>query len=222
MKQSGWIIGIDEVGRGSIAGPVTVAALALPQESRIKNQESRAKLRDSKKLSSKQREQWFAYTKNHPKIFYAVAHVQPSVVDRINITQAANRAATKALGKLLKNNELRIKNNARIYLDGGLYLVPELVEGLHYRNPSTPLRFAQGVNAKTVIRGDEKIKAVMLASIVAKVTRDRLMRRLHKKHPKYGFDAHKGYGTRAHMAAVKRLGPSPKHRLTFLIKTAMM
>ena len=201
MKNS-WIIGIDEVGRGSIAGPVTVGALIAPTNTKYKIPNSKLKLRDSKKLSPSQREQWFEYIKNHPKIHFAVAHIQPSVVDRINISQAANRAASKALGKLLKNNELRIKNKARIYLDGGLYIRDKL-QTTNYQ-------------LQTVVRGDEKIKAISLASIVAKVTRDRLMVRTHKKYPRYGFAIHKGYGTKAHMRAVKRFGPSEKHRLTFL------
>lgn len=214
-----YIIGIDEVGRGSIAGPVTVAALAATANSKFQIPNSKLRLRDSKKLSPKQREKWFAHIKNHPEILYAVSHVQPSVVDRINISQAANRAASKALGKLLKNKELRIKKKARIYLDGGLYL-----EENHKARISQSTNKSQSANftkhkqikAKTIIRGDEKIKAVMLASIVAKVTRDRLMVRLHKKYPKYGFLKHKGYGTKAHVAAIRRLGPSPRHRITFI------
>lgn len=222
MKNS-WIIGIDEVGRGSLAGPVTVAVLAVPANFRVKmldsrfgskkqsyhseitNHKSKIPLRDSKKLSPRQREQWFAYIKNHPKISYAVSHISPVVIDRINISQAANRAASSALEKLetkiSANNSKFTARNAKILIDGGLYLGDKKHADL---------------KAKTIIKGDEKFKPVMLASIVAKVTRDRLMRRLHKKYPEYGFDVHKGYGTRAHRAAVRRFGPSEKHRITFI------
>ncbi|MBI2035294.1 MAG: ribonuclease HII [Candidatus Liptonbacteria bacterium] len=211
-----YIIGIDEVGRGSLAGPVTVAALALlaggptSKISRAPVSGGRTsknlKLRDSKKLSPKQREVWFAYIKNHPQIFYVTAHVQPSVIDRINITKAANLAASRALHKLATSHLPPVnKKKTKIFLDGGLYA-----------RPFPKLLLANGYSLKTVIRGDEKIPAIALASIVAKVTRDKLMKRLSKKFPKYGFAFHKGYGTRAHFAAVKKFGPSSKHRLTFL------
>lgn len=217
-----YFIGIDEVGRGSIAGPVTVAALAIPSSYKLKiptpsskfNRKGRDSdqrvgatnfklpLRDSKKLSAKQREEWFSYLKKETKIFYAIAHVQAGVIDRINITQAANRAATRALSRLLVRNKILLLNKTKIYLDGGLYVQDKLLN--------------KKFKPRTVIRGDEKIKAVSLASIVAKVTRDRLMVRLHKKYSKYRFDVHKGYGTKMHMAAVKRFGPSKSHRISFL------
>ena len=174
-KRIKYIIGIDEVGRGPLAGPVVVAALAVPTKLRIKNAELRknfksAKLRDSKKLSLKQREIWFEYVKKHPKIFYAIASVSPKVIDKINISNAANLAVTRAFQKLVntyaiasvltKNNNVNVK----IFLDGGLYL-----------NKKYPR-----LSASTIIKGDEKIPVISFASIVAKVTRDRMMRKLHK------------------------------------------
>ncbi|MEK7496153.1 MAG: hypothetical protein AAB616_01655, partial [Patescibacteria group bacterium] len=96
-----YIIGIDEVGRGPLAGPVTVAALALPQNLKFKIKNLKLPLRDSKKLSLKQREIWFEYVKKHPKIFYAIASVSPKVIDKINISNAANLAATRAFQKLV-------------------------------------------------------------------------------------------------------------------------
>jgi len=98
-----FMLGIDEVGRGCLAGPVTVAAVALPSGS--KYHVSGIKLRDSKKLSSKQREVWFEYLKSHPKIFWTKASVYPKMIDRINISQAANLAATRALKRLLLVNQ---------------------------------------------------------------------------------------------------------------------
>ena len=212
-KRIKYIIGIDEVGRGPLAGPVVVAALAVPTKLRIKNAELRknfksAKLRDSKKLSLKQREIWFEYVKKHPKIFYAIASVSPKVIDKINISNAANLAATRAFQKLVntyaiasvltKNNNVNVK----IFLDGGLYL-----------NKKYPR-----LSASTIIKGDEKIPVISFASIVAKVTRDRMMRKLHKKYPQYGFDKHKGYGTKKHFKAIRKHGLSPIHRKSFRIK----
>jgi ribonuclease HII len=220
MKKSKfkYIIGIDEVGRGPLAGPVVVAAVALSQSrinrklnSRIfANKNSRTirdlPLRDSKKLSPKQREIWFEYIKKHPKIFYAVAKISPQKIDKINISKAANLAATNAFKRLIKNSGLKIKN-CKIFLDGGLYLNIKMLLAIGY-----------WLKPKTVIKGDEKIPAIMLASIIAKIHRDRLMKKFHKKYPKYGFDRHKGYGTKDHFKAVKANGFSKIHRLTFLKK----
>lgn len=229
-----YIIGIDEVGRGSLAGPLVVAALAAPRELKIKNAEFRikqksrnskflilnsklAKLRDSKKLSPKQREIWFQYIKESQKskvkgqrLCYAVASVSPKVIDRINVSNAANLAATRAFQKLVNTYtivRLLTKNSIRIFLDGGLYLNKKILLASGYT-----------LNPKTIIRGDEKIPAIALASIVAKVTRDRMMRKLHKKYPKYGFDRHKGYGTKQHIKAIKKFSLSPIHRKSFRIK----
>ena len=198
-------VGVDEVGRGPLAGPVTVAAVVLPKnlESIIKNLE--LPLRDSKRLSSRQREIWFDYIKAHPKIFYAKASVFQKTIDRINISKAANLAASRALQKLIARRKLPIAK-CKIFLDGGLYLPKFLLSTFYF------------LNSKTIIRGDEKIPAIMLASIVAKVSRDRLMTRLHKKYPRYGFSQHKGYGTKKHIRAIKKYGPSKVHRLTFLKK----
>lgn len=208
-----YIIGIDEVGRGPLAGPVVVAALALPLNSKfkiqksklqpkIKNKKIKLPLRDSKKLTPKQREIWFKFIKKSA-LCYSIASASPKTIDKINISNAANLAATKALRTLTINNKHLTFNNHKIYLDGGLRL-----------NRVN----CQLSNVKCVIRGDEKIPAIMLASIVAKVTRDRLMLRLHKKYPKYGFDRHKGYGTKKHIKAIKKHGLSRMHRRSFKIK----
>ena len=200
-------IGIDEVGRGPLAGPVVVAAVAIPRGFRIWNLES-GELKDSKKLSPKKREKWFKYVKNHPRILYTAARVTPKVIDRINITNAANLAATRALKKL--NSRFYILNS-KILLDGGLHL-----------QKNSDSRF-QIPNSKTIVKGDEKYNCIKLASIVAKVTRDRYMSKIcHKKFPKYGFNIHKGYGTKTHILALKKHGFSPLHRLTFIKKYATL
>lgn len=197
-----FILGIDEVGRGCLAGPVTVAVVALPVELRIKNYEL-GKLKDSKQLSAKQREAWLGWLKNNPQILHAHANVYPKVIDRINISQAANLAATRAVARLVSSIKYPV-SSIKIILDGGLYL---------NKLPDTEHRI---LNTRTVVRGDEKFNCVKLASIVAKVNRDRLMRNNHKKYPDYGFNEHKGYGTSVHIRALKRHGLCKLHRLTFI------
>lgn len=183
-----YVIGLDEVGRGSLAGPVTVAAVALPK---IKLK----KLKDSKKLSPEQREIWAKWIKNN--LDYAVASVSPEKIDKLNITKAANLAAFKAYKKLTRSNARYF--SSKVLLDGGLYI--------------------NGKNdAKTIIKGDEKFNCIKLASIIAKVTRDNFMKKLHKKYPLYGFNEHKGYGTKRHLVAIVTRGPSVAHRLTFIKK----
>lgn len=199
-----FIIGIDEVGRGAVAGPLAVAALALPAGFKVKKLAAALNLplRDSKKLTPLCREKWHYHLSLQPEILFKIATVSARMIDRRgNISKSANRAASRALRRLI--NEFQIKK-ARVFLDGGLYL----------RNSKKPFE----KSAKTVVKGDEKIEAVKLASIIAKVHRDRLMKRWHKKIPAYGFHRHKGYGTKKHFAAIRRHGPSKIHRLTFLRK----
>jgi len=198
-----YVIGIDEVGRGSLAGPVIVTALAVPKGLGFRNK-ALGMLKDSKQLTPAAREKWSNYTKKHPHVFYATARVQPHVIDRINISNAANLAAFRAFNKLSKRYKLN-PNSCSVYLDGGLYLKSKK---------------SQARTAKTIVRGDEKIPAISLASIVAKVSRDRLMVRLAKEYPKYGFEVHKGYGTKIHRTALRKYGPSGAHRLTFIDRIA--
>jgi len=209
-KKPKYIIGIDEVGRGALAGPVTVAALLLPRNFQfpIFNFQKRfkLKLKDSKKLSPKQREIWFEFIKKCPNIFYATASVPPKIIDKINVSNAANLAATRALARLLATKELAIRD-LRVFLDGGLYL-----------NKKTLVASGYSLNPKTIIRGDEKIPAVSLASIVAKVSRDKMMKKLHKKYPRYDFIHNVGYGTKKHVAAIKKYGCLRIHRKSFKIK----
>ena len=189
-----YIIGIDEVGRGALAGPVVVAAALITDSKAIRKHDTLGKLKDSKKLSATRRWLWFTYFKNNPAIEFSVARVYPRRIENMNISHAANLAAFRACNTIIERHSLHI-NNTRIFLDGGLFL------GNH----------KQLTNAKTIVKGDEKIPAVAIASIIAKVERDRFMVRLAKKYPAYGFDAHKGYGTKAHCRALRRHGPSPAH-----------
>ncbi len=179
-------IGIDEVGRGSLAGPVVVGVVALPNNFQLKPP---CKLADSKKLNKNQRELWYQYVIDN--IPFALARVYPTTIDRINISQAANLAATRALK--------RLSLSGRVLLDGGLKL-----------NNNQPYQ--------SIIKGDEKYDSIALASIIAKVHRDKIMTNHHRLYYQYGFDRHKGYGTQIHLAALKKFGPCPIHRRSFLIK----
>lgn len=199
-----YIIGIDEVGRGSLAGSVTVAAVAAPAGFTVRNRKL-GPLKDSKKLSPLAREKWRRYFAEHPRISYAIARVYPRAIERMNISRAANLAALRAFHRLLKHTSLP-ESRTRIFLDGGLFLG---------NNTEFP-------RSKTVVRGDEKFQVIKIASIIAKVSRDRFMKRLAKRYPRYGFEIHKGYGTRAHLRAIKKYGPSEAHRLTFIPKSSRM
>ncbi|MDO8600209.1 MAG: ribonuclease HII [bacterium] len=181
-----YYIGIDEAGRGPLAGPVVVGGVKMKRGmGRLLSG-----IKDSKKLSAKQREEWFAKLTVHPNIAWAVARVYPKTIDRINIARATNLGVRRVYQKLSD------AKSTPALLDGSLYL------------PSY-------IPYKTIIRGDEKIPIISAASIIAKVTRDRIMTRLHKKYPEYRFDIHKGYGTKLHRAMIKKHGRSEVHRKSF-------
>ncbi|HUC31735.1 MAG TPA: ribonuclease HII [Candidatus Paceibacterota bacterium] len=206
-----WVVGIDEVGRGALAGPVTVVAVMLAVDARGRIAYARfRRLKDSKKLTAAQREFWAKQLTRSTGVRFAVARIYPRGIERLNISGAANRAALRAFSRLLKNHKL--PKTARVYLDGGLFLGSKTLQRA----------LAKTVNVKTVIKGDEKFAGVAAASIIAKVSRDGFMVRLAKKHPQYGFEIHKGYGTAAHLRALKKNGPCAAHRLTFLIKRPNM
>lgn len=202
VKKGECIIGIDEVGRGALAGPVVVVAAAATVNLKLKIKNFKLKLGDSKKLSPKQREIWFDFVKKQ-KIPYATASVSPKIIDRINISNAANLAASRAFRKLTNRYRLNSKF-CKVFLDGGLYLPKSLNAKFYILN--------------SIIKGDEKIPVISLASIVAKVNRDRYMKKLHKKYPQYDFINNVGYGTKRHIKALKKYGVSKIHRLTFLRK----
>ncbi len=191
------IIGIDEVGRGPIAGPVCVGSFMSKVESlKSKARGTRLPLRDSKKLTREQREAWFKIIKlwkKEGKCDFAVSYVGALQIDKIGLSKSIQKALNFSLMKLIKP-----RANQLVLLDGGLH---------------APKEFK---NQKTIIKGDEKELAIMFASIVAKVHRDRLMLRHAKKFPKYGFENHVGYGTKAHYKAIKKHGLTPLHRRSFL------
>lgn len=201
------VVGIDEVGRGPLAGPVTVAAVTASARFWRSARRFNVPLRDSKRLSARQREAWLRHVRAevaHGTVRYVLANVYPKTIDRVNITQAANLAATRAFARLATRHRLPLAHT-KVLLDGGLYLRERRLFALGY-----------GRTPKTMVKGDERFPAIMLASIIAKVSRDRAMKRLHGRFPVYGFDEHKGYGTKRHMRALKKHGSCEAHRLTFI------
>ncbi len=188
-----YYIGIDEVGRGPIAGPVTVCAMLYFAG---KNLEGFKDIKDSKKLTEKGRERWFKKIKDartEKIVDYAVFSVGSKTVDKIGIVGAIKLCILNCLKKLNAPED-----ETYIILDGSLH---------------APANYK---NQETIIRGDEKEPLIAMASIVAKVSRDWYMSRLPQIYAVYGFERHKGYGTRAHYEAIKQHGISDLHRRTFL------
>lgn len=206
-KDVKYIIGIDEVGRGPIAGPVAVCAFLIKDKSFLDGQFPTSptggklpKLRDSKKLSKKQREVWFEYlkvAKTEGFCDYSVSFVSSENIDKFGIVKCIQKALDSSLLKLLKTSLLEPKT-CNLLLDGGLHASAEYLD------------------QETVIRGDEIHPVISCASIMAKVMRDNVMINYAKEYPEYGFDNHVGYGTRAHYSAIKKHGQTPIHRKTFI------
>lgn len=185
-------IGIDEVGRGPIAGPVAVGAFVFlkPEAKRLFRG-----VKESKQLSEAKREEWFARIQSAHKsglVNFCVTFQSEKIIDTKGLSYAIKTALLTSL------YGVKVKpSRARVLLDGGL---------------KAPANYT---NQKTIIKGDEKEMVIALASICAKVLRDRKMNLLAKKHPNYGFEKHKGYGTRAHYAAIKKYGMLSVHRKSF-------
>lgn len=179
------ICGVDEAGRGPLAGPVCAAAVILPQNLELPG------LTDSKKLTDKKRRELFPLIKEQA-IAYGIGLASVKEIDEINILQATFLAMQRALDQLAVKPDLA------------------LIDGNRQKN--------FGVPAKTVVKGDSLSANIAAASILAKVTRDDLMVELAQQYPQYQFEIHKGYGTKAHYAALREYGSSPVHRMTFLKK----
>jgi len=201
------VAGIDEAGRGALAGPVAAAAVVVPRDALralrgtpLKGVLLRASLkstplRDSKLLTPKQREEIFEMIKQEPAIEWRVSFVWPKAIDRINIWQATLLAWRRCLKKLNHQPDF-------LFLDGK-YVLPFAASDV------------ANIAQRAVIKGDQKIVLLSLASIVAKVSRDRLMERLGRKYPQYSLAQHKGYGTRLHFEKLTKFGPSEIHRYSF-------
>ena len=179
-----YICGIDEAGRGPLAGPVVVAGVIMPKDSMIEG------VNDSKKVSEKKREKLYDVILDEA-ISYSVAIIGQDVIDEINILNATKQGVTTVV------EELDVKPD----------LI--LVDALTHIN-------TKGIPYDSIIKGDAKCYNIAAASIIAKVTRDRIMRQWDEIYPQYGFINHKGYGTAKHIAALKEYGPCPIHRRTFI------
>ncbi|MDQ5930744.1 MAG: ribonuclease [Bacteroidota bacterium] len=195
------LVGIDEVGRGPIAGPVSVGVFVCDKivlNKLIKN--GPTILKDSKKLTKDKREQWFKYIGGCVKLGicnFSVSSVSAKEIDKIGIVKSIQKAMDTSLSKLSSSCKLKAVS-CQILLDGSL------------KAPS------QYKNQRTIIKGDEKEPVIAIASIMAKVTRDRYMAIMAKKHPAYGFMGHVGYGTKEHYKAIKQHGITDIHRKTYL------
>ena len=179
-----YICGIDEAGRGPLAGPVVVACAVMPRDSMIEG------VNDSKKISEKKREELFEKITSEA-ISYGVGIIDQKEIDRINILNATKEGLTMAV------KELSVR--------------PDLIIVDALNNIDT-----DGIPYESIIKGDAKCYSIAAASIIAKVTRDRIMRQWDEIYPQYGFIKHKGYGTAAHIAAIKEYGPCPLHRNSFI------
>ena len=179
------ICGVDEAGRGPLAGPVCAAAVILPKGLELPG------LTDSKKLTDKKRRELFPLIQEQA-IAYGIGFATEQEIDEINILQATFLAMQRALDQLTVKPDLA------------------LIDGNREKDFGLPV--------KTVVKGDSLSANIAAASILAKVSRDNLMEEQAKIYPQYGFEIHKGYGTKAHYAALREFGHSPIHRMTFLKK----
>ena len=179
------ICGVDEAGRGPLAGPVCAAAVILPPDLEIPG------LNDSKKLTDKRRRELFPIIKEQA-VAYGIGLASHEEIDGINILQATYLAMERAINALTVKPELA------------------LIDGNRAKDFGLPV--------ETVVKGDSRSASIAAASVLAKVTRDDLMLELAQQYPQYGFEIHKGYGTKAHYAALTAHGPCPVHRMTFLKK----
>lgn len=179
----GWICGIDEVGRGPLAGPVVAGAVILPRDSKI------LYLNDSKQLTTKKRDELYDVIMREA-VAVGIGYASPARIDEINILQATYEAMREAISKLSVKPDVLLNDAVKI--------------------PQVDIRQVP------IIKGDAKSVSIAAASIVAKVTRDRLMEEYDKVLPGYGFASNKGYGSAEHIAALKEIGPSPIHRQSFI------
>lgn len=198
------VIGLDEAGRGPLAGPVVAAAIFLQKNCRVNIQ-----VNDSKKLSEKKREELYEVLTNHSAVKWGIGIVSEKIVDEINILQATKLAMQKALKNLEKNlySSDSVKRKA--------FQITPLLKTLDFLLIDGNFSLQAKIPQKSVIKGDQKVFSIAAASIIAKVTRDRLMRKMHKKYPQYRFDLHKGYGTALHIKNLKNFGPCKIHRKSF-------
>ena len=189
----GYVCGVDEVGIGCLAGPVVVCAVGIKKDFHDKAHKNLSNLRESKLLSSGQRESFAKHLIREHGFLYAITSCSPKVIDKINIYQATRLAMRQSLKKIQPPRSLK----TMVLVDGKHKLA-----GIKY-------------DQRASIKGDRKIFAIACASIIAKVHRDKLMTKMAKRYPGYGFEKHKGYGTKYHQTQLSLLGPSAIHRHSF-------
>jgi len=182
------VAGLDEAGRGPLAGPVVAAVVSLIPNSKFLI----PKLRDSKKLTPKRREEFYKLIVKSPFLEWGIGRVSEKVIDKINIKNAAELAMWRASQKLKSKPDFLI------------------IDGNHLKNYKL-----KTINYKLIVKGDEKVFSCAAASILAKVYRDRIMEMYDKKYPRYGFSKHKGYPTKFHLKMLKKYGPCKIHRKSF-------
>lgn len=188
------VAGIDESGRGPLAGPVVAAALVFGVKPGFTGKAgllTRLLIKDSKQLTAKQREEIYETLKENPDVEWGIGRVSEKVIDRINIFEATKLAMRRAVKSLEKKQEVDF-----LIIDGNF--------GIKFSIPQ-----------KSIIKADEKVFSVAAASIIAKVTRDKMMVNYHKRYPSYCFDKHKGYPTKYHKHLIKKHGLCQLHRQTF-------
>ena len=186
------IAGIDEAGRGPLAGPVVVACCIMPENSMIEG------INDSKKIAEKKREKLYELIINEA-ISYGIGIINQTEIDEINILQATKKGLTIAIKEAEENLTKKGLQKPEVILVDALTKID-----------------TDGIPYKSIIHGDAISYSIACASIIAKVTRDRIMRQWDQVYPEYGFEAHKGYGTAKHIKAIKEYGPCPLHRKTFI------
>jgi ribonuclease HII len=190
------VVGLDEAGRGPLAGPVVAAAVYIIANCKLQIANSE-NLGDSKKLTPQKREEFFKLIMRNPFIKWGIGKVSERIIDKLNIKNAAELAMEKAL----KNLEKKIKKKADFLI----------IDGNHINSKNLKAR-----NHKLIVKGDEKVLSCAIASIIAKVTRDKIMEKYAKKFPEYGFEKHKGYLTKFHLKMLRKYGPCKIHRKSFL------
>ncbi len=187
-----YIAGIDEAGRGPLAGPVVSGAVLIFEEN-LKEVKKIKSVKDSKKLTEKKREEVYTNLINDSRLKWGIGIVSEKVIDKINILEATKLSMIKAVKNLERKNKIKIDY---IILDG-------------------KMKINLNIDQESIIKGDDKVFSVSAASIIAKVTRDRLMFKYDKLYPVYNFKKHKGYGTREHMKKIKKNGVCKIHRKSF-------
>ena len=224
------VIGVDEVGMGCLAGPVVVCAVAFDKKFFDKVHPDLHGIRDSKLLSPSQREEFAKELMKEKDLSFKITYCHPKIIDKINIYQAARLAMRKAVKKLIGKSAIHPPENSRARVTterergsgepsranpgsrvGGMADLPKAIVLIDGKTKINGLNFDQ----QAIVKGDQKVFTIACASILAKVFRDKMMIKYAKKFPNYGFEKHKGYGTKDHLEKLIKHGPCAIHRCSF-------